>query len=73
MAVQPLRDLLDLPPEQRLELAMALWDSLSGEQLEASLPLDPALSAELDRRWELHQQNPEQAIPWGEVQQRLGL
>jgi putative addiction module component (TIGR02574 family) len=52
-------DLLALPATERLELAMDLWQSLD--------------SAELERRWSQHQQNPEEAVNWELVRRDLGL
>ncbi|MCS5694437.1 addiction module protein [Cyanobium sp. FGCU-6] len=66
-------DLLHLPQSQRLALAIALWDSLDEEAREGALPLEPALCAELDRRWTVHLANPAAAVPWDEVRSQLGL
>jgi putative addiction module component (TIGR02574 family) len=45
-----LSDLLNLPPGERAELAMALWESLSNAEREAALELTAQDVAELDSR-----------------------
>lgn len=47
----PVSDLLQLPQNERLALAIALWDSLDDEARDGALPIDSALCAQLDRRW----------------------
>ena len=66
-----LSELLKLPPGERAELAMALWESLSNAEREAELELTAEDVAELDRRWADHVQRPESAIPWDEVRRKL--
>ena len=66
-----LSELLKLPPGERVELAMALWESLSAVEREAGLELTPEEAAELDRRWMDHVQRPDSAIPWEEVRRKL--
>jgi putative addiction module component (TIGR02574 family) len=56
-----------------MALAMALWDSLDEEGRRDALPLDDKLSAELDRRWAAHLQNPTAALSWEQVRGHLGL
>jgi putative addiction module component (TIGR02574 family) len=71
MAALSLSELLNLPPDARADLAMALWESLSETERDRALPRDPALLQELDRRWAEHIAHPESAVPWEEVQRRL--
>jgi putative addiction module component (TIGR02574 family) len=71
MSVTSLSELLRLPANARADLAMALWESLSEVERDRALPLDPALMAELDRRWADHLAKPETAVPWEEVQRKL--
>jgi len=66
-----LANLLKLPADERAELAMALWESLSDQERESELELSPDQHAELDRRWAEHLANPESAIPWEEVRRKL--
>lgn len=66
-----LANLLKLPADERAELAMALWDSLTDEERESELELSSDQKAELDRRSAEHLANPESAIPWEEVRRKL--
>lgn len=63
--------LLKLPADDRVELAMALWESLSESEREQQFALTDAQAAELDRRWAEHLANPESALPWSEVRRKL--
>jgi hypothetical protein len=47
MEFAPMSDLLQLPQNERLALAIALWDSLDDQARDGALPVDPALCAEL--------------------------
>ena len=69
----PVSDLLQLPQNERLALAIALWDSLDDEARDGTLPIDSILCAQLDRRWTVHLANPGAAVPWDEVRSQLGL
>lgn len=71
MASGPLAELLKLPPKDRAELAMALWESLSEVERASELALTDAQRTELDRRWAEHMQNPESAVPWPDVRSKL--
>ena len=64
-----LANLLKLPADERAELAMALWDSLTDHERDSALSSEQ--KAELDRRWADHLANPESAIPWEEVRRKL--
>lgn len=66
-----LSQLLKLSADDRAELAMALWESLSDSEREKELALTDAQAAEIDRRWADHMANPESAIPWSEVRRKL--
>ena len=71
MESSTLSQLLKLPADDRAELAMALWESLSDSEREAEFALTDAQAAELDRRWAEHLANPESAVPWSEVRRKL--
>jgi len=72
MANPKLEELLKLPPAERIELAMALWDSVEDSpEIDALFPLTDAQRAELDRRLAEHERNPSSGVPWDEVQRRL--
>ena len=71
MQSSPLAQLLKLPAGDRVELAMALWDSLTDAERDAALELTDEQRAELDRRWAEHVENPGSAIPWSDVRRKL--
>ena len=66
-----LAELLKLPADQRVELALALWESLDDKAREAELALTPEQEAELDRRLAEHLASPGSSIPWEEVRRKL--
>jgi putative addiction module component (TIGR02574 family) len=66
-----LAHLLKLPADERAEIAMALWESLTDQERESELELSSDQKAELDRRWDEHLANPESAVPWEEVRRKL--
>ena len=71
MGVNPLIDLLKLPADDRAELAMALWESLTDAERGEVFELTDEQRRELDRRWQEHQRNPASAVPWSEVRRKL--
>ncbi len=71
MASISLDELLKLPAAERVEIALALWDSLEDGELDALVPLTEDQKAELDRRLVEHEQNPGSAIPWEQVRRDL--
>jgi putative addiction module component (TIGR02574 family) len=71
MGVNPLTDLLKLPADDRAELAIALWESLTDADRDGVFELTDEQRRELDRRWEEHQRNPTSAVPWSEVRRKL--
>lgn len=71
MLPNTLAELLKLSASDRIEIAMALWDSLAEPEREAQLALTPEQEAELDRRLAEHVANPASAIPWDEVRRKL--
>jgi putative addiction module component (TIGR02574 family) len=73
MGATTLKELLALPGPERVELAMALWQSLDSGEQDQALHIDSALSAELEQRWAKHQQHPEEAVSWDVVRQDLDL
>lgn len=65
--------LLDLPTEERLELAQILWDSIAPED-EAHFLAIPAWQREiLDDRLDDLARNPEDEEPWEQVKAELRL
>jgi len=71
MASNPLPDLLKLSAQDRAQLAIALWESLSDSERDDALEITDEFRAELDRRWAEHEANPESAVPWADVRRRL--
>ena len=58
-----------LPLPERIELAEALWESITGEGHDPLLT--PAQADELDRRLEEHRRDPKSGIPWEQVKVEL--
>ena len=71
MLSNTLAELLKLPVSQRVEIAMALWESLTDSERAAELALTPEQETELDHRMAEHVANPGSAIPWEEVRRKL--
>ncbi|MBI3455741.1 MAG: addiction module protein [Candidatus Rokubacteria bacterium] len=71
MLPNTLAELLKLSARDRIEIAMALWESLDDAEREAEFALTPEQEAELDRRLAEHIANPGSAIPWDEVRRKL--
>ena len=64
-----LRDqVMSLPAEEKIELAMDLWESLSESELPP--PTDEQI-AEVERRLAEHKKDPSSAIPYEQVMERL--
>ena len=59
----PIFDFSHLSPEERIQLAEELWDSLAP----SDLPLAEELGAELDRRLERHREDPGRGRPAEDV------
>jgi putative addiction module component (TIGR02574 family) len=66
-----LTKLLELPATERVDIAMALWDSLTPAEQEAEFDLTPEQRAELERRLAEHIADPASAIAWDEVRRKL--
>ena len=71
MLSNTLAELLKLPVSQRVEIAMALWESLTDAECAAELTLTPGQETELDHRMAEHVANPGSASPWEEVRRKL--
>ena len=71
MLPNTLAELLKLSASDRVEIAMALWESLSETERTERLPLAVEQEAELDRRLAEHIANPASAISWDEVHRKL--
>jgi putative addiction module component (TIGR02574 family) len=64
-------DISELSVSERIQLAEDLWDSILTTPDE--VPLNDEQKQELDRRLDVHRQNPSQGSTWQSVKQRLGL
>ncbi len=63
-----LKELLELTPAERIELAQDLWDSIEPEEMP---PLTVEQKQEAERRYAEHVRNPETASRWDDVKARL--
>ena len=59
-----LKELLDLPPVERLQLVEELWDSIEPQDLP---PLTEKQIEEIEQDWADHKRDPSSAMPWEEV------
>ena len=66
---KPAYDYRKLSIPERLELVEDIWESIAQDA--DVFPLSEEQRAELDRRLEAHQRDPESAIPWTEVRREL--
>ena len=64
-----LSDILQLSVAERIQLVEDIWDSIAA--VPEALPLTDAERQELDRRLEAHARNPDEAIPWDELREKL--
>jgi putative addiction module component (TIGR02574 family) len=64
-------ELLKLSSSDRIDIATALWESLSDEERDAEVYLSDEQRAELRRRVAEHDADPSTAVPWEVVKQRL--
>jgi putative addiction module component (TIGR02574 family) len=69
--MKPIRlsDVLELPVTERLKLVEAIWDSIV--ETPEALQLTEAQRAELDRRLDEYERNPDAGSPWSEVRERI--
>jgi putative addiction module component (TIGR02574 family) len=63
-----LKELLELPADERLELAEQLWDSVPPQEFP---PLTDEQKQEIERRYAEHVRDPGSASTWEEVKARL--
>jgi putative addiction module component (TIGR02574 family) len=69
MTKEEIQKLLELPAEERLELAQALWQSLEADV--GALPVTEAQRAVLDERLEAFLAQPNDVLTWSEVKAKL--
>jgi putative addiction module component (TIGR02574 family) len=63
-----MNELLELSPEERIQLAEDLWDSIGPEEMP---PLTAEQIREAERRYADHLRHPEKASRWEDVKARL--
>ena len=61
-------ELMELTPEERIELVEDLWDSIAQQDMP---PLTPEQKQKLDRRYAEHLRDPSRALKWEDVKARL--
>ena len=61
--------ILELPADERVELAQQIWESVVDHP--DALPLTPAQRDELERRWLAFEQRPDEGEPWEDVKKSL--
>ena len=71
MLKDTLTRLLEHPAAERVDLAMALWESLTSAEQETAFDLTHEQRAELARRLAQHIADPTSAVPWDEVRRKL--
>lgn len=60
---------LTLPVPERIKLVEDIWDSIAATPDEVQLSAEQM--TEIERRLDDHKKNPQKAIPWEEVKERL--
>jgi putative addiction module component (TIGR02574 family) len=63
-----LKELMELTPEERIQLAEDLWDSIAADEMP---PLTDEQMVEMDRRFAEHERDPSTALPWEDVRKWL--
>lgn len=71
MSKPKLSEILELSIAERIELVQDIWDSIAS--VPESLELTKDQKAEIDRRLEKLDRNPDSAIPWEDLKARIGL
>jgi putative addiction module component (TIGR02574 family) len=61
-------ELMELTPDERIELVEDLWDSIGPQDMP---PLTPEQKQELDLRYAEHLRDPTSASTWEDVKARL--
>ena len=63
-----LKELMELTPEERIQLAEDLWDSIAAEEMP---PPSEEQIEEMERRLAEHESDPSSALSWDEVREWL--
>ena len=70
MSTIDLQEILNLPLEERISLAEAIWESV--ERTMQNAPLTEAQKRELDRCLANYRKSPDAVKPWEEISASLG-
>lgn len=62
-------DILELSVAERIQIVEEIWESIAADS--SKLPLTDEMRAELDRRLEAYDKDPEAGIAWEELEKRL--
>jgi putative addiction module component (TIGR02574 family) len=65
---QIIADISQLPPQEQIVLAQAIWNGLAED---ASLEITPEQQAELNRRWAKYEADKSKAIPLDEFRDQV--
>lgn len=69
MIVETIPQIESLSASEKMTLISEIWEGMKVDSEEVEI--SDELKAELDRRWEHYQANPDTAQPWEEVKKRL--
>lgn len=64
-----MQEILQLSVAERIQLVEDIWDSIAVKP--SDIPLSDTERLELDRRLQLHAENPNDGIPWDDLKKRL--
>lgn len=67
--MKDIAQILELPPDERLQLVEAIWDSL--HEIPEAVPVSDDIREELDRRLSAYYADPSSARPWHEIKEEL--
>ena len=62
-------DVLSLSVPERIQLVEDIWDTIA--EIPEEIGLTDEQKAELDRRLDAYNQNPDEGSPWGMVRERI--
>jgi putative addiction module component (TIGR02574 family) len=69
MSRSPVDQILQLPADQRVEIAQQIWESVFEHP--ERVVLTDAQREELERRWHAFEQNPDEGESWEDVKRSL--
>jgi putative addiction module component (TIGR02574 family) len=64
-----LSDIIQLSIAERIQLAEDIWDSIAASP--EAVPVTDEQKQELERRLQAHAQNPDEAVSWDELKQKV--